>query len=112
MSDTLAILLIIYSLIWFFIILSNVRKEKISVRYSMVWLVMSLIIFLVGITPDFMEYVAECFGFLTTSNLVIGIILTILMLITLILTIIVTKQKKQIKTLIQEVSIIKEKVNK
>jgi hypothetical protein len=51
-------------------------------------------------------------GFSTISNLVIGIILVILLFITIALTVIVSGQKEKIRILIQEVSILKEKVNK
>jgi hypothetical protein len=44
--------------------------------------------------------------------LIIGFLITLLMIITLVLTIIVTTQKKQIKLLIQEVSLLKSKENK
>ena len=109
MSKTLIIALIIFSILWFIIILRDVRKGKISIRYSLIWLLMAIIILLVGIFPSFMELVAESFGFTTISNLVIGIILSLLMLITLVLTHIVTKQKNQIRVLTQEVALIKEK---
>ena len=46
------------------------------------------------------------------KRLVIGIILSLLMLITLELTHIVTKQKQQIKTLTQEIAILKKEKKK
>ena len=112
MSKTLIIALIIFSILWLIIILRDVRKGNISIRYSLIWLFMALILLLVGVFPSFMEFVAESFGFTTISNLVIGIILSLLMLITLVLTHIVTKQKNQIRVLTQEVALIKEKVNR
>jgi hypothetical protein len=112
MSKTLIIALIIFSIIWLIIILRDVKKGSISIKYSLIWLLMALILLLVGVFPSFMEYVAELFGFTTISNLVIGIILSLLMLITLVLTHIVTKQKNQIRVLTQEVALIKKKVNK
>lgn len=107
MSKSLIIGLIVYSIIWFFIILKLVKNNKISIRYSMIWLFMAFILFLVGITPGFMGFIASKVGFQTTSNLVISIILTVLIILTLALTMIVTNQKSQINKLIQEVSILK-----
>ena len=110
MSKSLVISLVIFSIIWFLIILKLIRHQKISIKYSMIWLFTSFIIFIVGVFPNIMGIFSNFFGFLTISNLVIGIILTLLLLITLILTIIVTNQKKQINVLIQEISIIKSKM--
>lgn len=107
MSKMLIISLITFSLIWIIVILRCVRKGKISVRYSLAWFLMSIVLLIVGIVPNFVNIIANFFGFLTISNLVIGIILTMLMFITLILTMIVTNQKTQIKNLVQEVSMLK-----
>ena len=112
MSKTLIIALIAFSILWLIIILRDVRKGTISIRYSLVWFFMAVILLLVGVFTSFMEFVAESFGFTTISNLVIGIILSLLMFITLVLTHIVTKQKNQIRVLTQEVALIKEKINR
>ena len=109
MSKTLILSLIIFSIIWIIVILKCVKENKISIKYSLIWFLMAIVLLFVGLFPNFMEDLTDFFGFLAISNLVIGIILTLLLLITLILTIIVTKQKEQIKTLIQEVSIMKKK---
>lgn len=107
MSKALVTLLVVFSIIWIILILKMVRDSKISIRYSMIWLFMALVIFLVGITPGFMKWIANSAGFEATSSLVIGILLTLLLLVTLFLTIIVTNQKTQINNLIQEVSMLK-----
>ena len=110
MSRGLVILLIVFALVWFLIILINIRKTKISIRYSLVWFLMSFVILLVGVFPNGMAKITEFLGFKTVSNFVIGIILTLLLIITLVLTKIVTKQKNQIKLLTQEISLLKEDV--
>lgn len=110
MSRELIIALIAFAVIWIIIILRCVRKEKISVRYSLVWFLMAITILFVGVFPGLMDLISDLFGFMTISNLVIGIILTLLMFITLELTQIVTKQKNQIKILTQEVSMLKKEV--
>ena len=110
MSDNLRILLVIFSLSLFVLILNFLSKNKIPIRYSLFWILSSILIFIVGAFPDFVGMFTSIVGFETTSNFVIGIILSMLLVITLILTIIVSKQKKQIKLLIQEVSMIKRKL--
>lgn len=110
MSDNLRILLIIFSILLFIIILSLMSKNKIPIRYSLLWIFSSILIFIVGAFPDFIGLFTEMVGFQTTSNLVIGIILSLLLCITLILTIIVSGHKRKIKLLIQEVSIMKNKL--
>ena len=111
MNNNLRILLVIFALVLIIIILRLVSKNKIPIKYSLLWLTASLIIFLVGAVPDFINIFTKLIGFETTSNLVVGVILGILLCITLLLTIIISDQKRKIKLLIQEVSIIKGKIN-
>ena len=61
---------------------------------------------MVGLFPGIINSLNRLFGFEVVSNLVVGMLITILMLITFILTIIVTKQKEQIRVLVQEVSLL------
>lgn len=110
MPNNLRILLIVFSLVLLIIILNLVSKNKVPVRYSLLWIVSAILIFIVGTFPEFVGMFTSMIGFQTTSNLVIGIILTVLLVLTLILTVIVSKQKKQIKLLIQEISMLKEKI--
>lgn len=107
MSKSLVISLVVFSIVWIIIILRLVRNGKLSIKYSMIWLFISLVLLIVGVFPKLMDLISNFFGFLTISNLVIGIILTLLLLLTLVLTMIVTNQKIQINNLIQEVSMLK-----
>ena len=110
MSLNLRVLLILFSISLFILILNFLSKNKIPIRYSLFWIISSILIFIVGAFPEFVGMFTSIVGFETTSNFVIGIILSMLLVITLILTIIVSKQKKQIKLLIQEVSLLKRKI--
>ena len=110
MTNNLKILLVVFSLLLFLIVLRLISNKKISIKYSLLWLVVSILIFIVGAFPNFIGFFTKKIGFETTSNLVIGIILTLLLFITLILTVIVADQKKKIKLLIQETSIIKSRI--
>ena len=112
MSDNLRILLVLFSFCLFILVLNLMSKNKIPIRYSLYWIVASILIFIVGAFPDFIALFTNMAGFETTANFVIGIILAMLLAITLILTIIVSAHKKKIKLLIQEVSMLKREVEK
>ena len=107
MSMKLRIVLLIFSIVWLLGILLLVKQKKISIRNSLIWFAAGLVILLIAVIPFFLESIAKLFGFLTIANLVIGIFITLLLILTLSLTIIVTKQKEQIRNLIQEVSLLK-----
>ena len=111
MLDTrLSVALTLYALIWVIVLVLAVKRGRISVRYSMVWFAMALAILVVGAFPGIIELINKMFGFAIIANLVIGFLIALLSVVTFTLTCYITKQKKQINSLIQEVSIIKKKV--
>ncbi len=112
MNLNLRIFLVIFSLILMVIILALISKRKLQIKYSLFWFFSSLLILLVGVFPNFIEIFTSLIGFQTTSNLVIGIILGIVLFITLLLTLIISEQKQRIKLLVQEVSLLKEKIER
>ena len=112
MSLKLRIVLFIFSIIWLLGILLLVKQKRISIKNSLIWFAAGLVILLIAVIPFFLESIAKLFGFLTIANLVIGIFITLLSIITLSLTVIVTKQKEQIRNLVQEVSLLKNEKEK
>lgn len=112
MSNELRICLILVSLTLLVIVLRLIAKNKLPIKYSLFWIISSITLLLVGIFPSVISFFKNIIGFETSSNLVIGIILTLLLVVTLLLTIIVSDQKKKITLLTQELSILKSKVDK
>ena len=112
MSLKLRICLIVFSIILSIITTIVLRKGRMPIKYSLLWYFSSIIIFLVAVFPFIIEWVANFLGFATLSNLIIAIIIVILLFLTMSLTIITSGQKEKITLLIQEVSSLKEKVNK
>ena len=111
MSFNLRLGLIIVALILLVFIAIVLKKNKMPVKYSMVWIFSSLLILLIALIPNIFIKISELIGFVAMSNMVIGIFIFILLIITLALTIIVSDQRKKITLLIQEISLLKEKVN-
>lgn len=87
------------------------RKDKIPVRYSILWWFVVVILLLLSIFPNMFLFFTKLVGFQTTSNVVIGIFFVILLFITISLTVIVSTQNKKITLLIQELSMLKGKNN-
>jgi hypothetical protein len=102
----------IVALIILLVIIQILRKGRVPVKYSLVWFLSAIIIMFVSMFPGVLEYFAGLMGFATISNMVIGMMIVILLFITMSLTVIVSGQKEKIRLLIQEVSILKEKVEK
>ncbi len=112
MSFNLRLGIIVTSILLLFIIFIILKKGRMPIKYSLIWFFSSILILLVGLTPQIFINFSKKLGFVTMSNMVVGIFIIILLLITISLTVIVSGQKKKTTLLIQEISLLKEKVNK
>lgn len=108
MSKSLMIISLSFIIILFIVITMFVRKNSISVKYSLIWYGSLFILFLFTVFPKLLKFVTDLLKIQVASNLVFALIFGILIMVTISLTIIVSKQKEQIKLLIQEVSLLKE----
>ena len=109
MSISLRLGLVVVSLVLLIVVLAQLKKRKIPVKYSLVWMFSSFIILLIAIIPGLLIGIAKFLGFVTMSNLVIAMFIFILLMISLTLTVIVSGQRKKITLLMQEVSMLKSK---
>ena len=112
MSKSLTITLVCVSLCLIILTTHFLKKGRIPEKYSLLWYGFSLLILLVGFFPNLFNFISKKLGFIAMSNLIIGFIVGLLMLLTMALTIMIAGQKKKTTLLIQEISILKEKVNR
>lgn len=112
MSKSLTITLIVVAIFFMLLTTYVLKKGRIPEKYSLLWYGFSLIILLVGIFPNIFGFISTKLGFEAMSNLIIGIIIGSLLLLTMALTIMIAGQKKKTTMLIQEVSMLKQKIDK
>ena len=109
MSKELKIVAIVFLLLVTIFILYLVKKEKMSIKYSLVWLTPIVLLLVFTLVPGFLEWTTKLLGFITPSNMILTLFVGLLFIITISLTVIVSSQKEKIRLLVQEVSILKEK---
>ena len=109
MNTNLIIVSILFSAFIIISILVLLRKKKVNIKYSLIWIILFLILFIATIIPGFLIWLTHLLGFRTASNMVISLILAVLVIITITLTLIVSSQDRKIRLLIQEVSMLKNK---
>lgn len=112
MSGNLSLALIAVAVLVFLSTVYLLQKGKIPLKYSLLWFCISLILLCCAFLPEWLISVTQMLGFQTTSNLIIGILFVLLFVICMILTIMVSAQNRKIVLLIQEVSILKSRLNK
>lgn len=109
MSLKLRIVMFIFSLLLLLLIVRILRKDKMPIKYAIIWIFAFLLMLLVSLVPSFLTAISNLLGFEAMASMVIGMMIVILLIISIILTMIVSSQNKTITTLIQEISLLKEK---
>lgn len=105
-----ALAMFLASLGFLYFIFRNINKNKILFEHAFMWIVIGfgLIVFsLFDIVPS---WLANIFGFGLTSNFLLSISIFVLLIICFLHSIALSQQKEQIKTLVQEVSMVKKRV--
>ncbi len=80
MTITLRILLIIASIFSFILCIKRIKQAKLKVTNSLIWMLGSLILILMSIFSNIVEWIAEKLGFIAPVNFVFLIIITFLLI--------------------------------
>ena len=105
----------IVSILFLFTILIAIiyilRKGRIAIKYALVWFFAALVLLLLVIFPGLMDSLSNLLGFEVGSNMIFAGLIAMLIFINIALTVIVSGQSNKIRLLIQEVSMLKEKID-
>lgn len=105
MSQTLRIELIVLAVLFFCIVVRNVNKRNLQMKYSLIWILASALLVAVAIAPEVVYKAAAYIGIETPSNFIFLICLAWMIGMNLMLSIIVSRQSEKIKKIIQVVSL-------
>ncbi|MDD2203519.1 MAG: DUF2304 domain-containing protein [Bacilli bacterium] len=109
-SESLRLVSLLFLLVIILIVTFFVRKHRITIKYSLIWYFCTIVLLLFVVFPPILVWLTKMLGIQVASNLLFLLVIAFLFIVTISLTIIVSNQKEQIKLLIQEISILKEKV--
>ena len=110
MSTQLTVVALIFLLILLFVITMFVKRSKISIKYSLIWYFIIILLILLTLSPSFLGFVTNLLKIQVASNMIFALMLVGLFVISISLTIIVSEQKENIRNLTQEISILKKEL--
>ena len=111
MSITLRIILIICSLISFFLCVTKIKQAKLKVENSIVWMTGSIILILMSIFSNVVGWISSKLGFMAPVNFVFLVIIGFLLIQTFIDNIRISTLNEKIKDLSHYIAL-KENENK
>ena len=109
MSSKLLLISFLYAMIIIIFILYLLKKEKINIKYAILWLLLFGLLALLLLIPNSFTFISYLLGFEMSSNMIFAILISVLIIINISLTAIVSTQDMKIRKLIQEISIMKNK---
>jgi len=86
-----------------------VKKNRITIKYAIIWYISLIVLMLFTTFPEILGWLTSLVGMELSSNFLFVLLIAFLFFICISLTIIVSEQKEKIRLLIQEISIIKSK---
>ena len=101
----------IVAIIFFVYVMILIFKEKLKIQYCVLWLGYSFILILISFNVNAIEFWADKLNIYYAPSMIFLFGIVFLMVYLLHLSIVTTKQAKYFVSLIQEVSLLKNKIN-
>lgn len=106
------IISIVGSLILIIFILELIRRKKIKEAYALIWGIMSIFFLVLACWIDGLTFLSRLVGIQTPSITLFLVLILALVLISIQFSVIISNQVDKIKSLSQELALLKEKISK
>ena len=110
MQLSLNILLIIIILIYLFLVIKAIRKKKLQMSFSIFWLITGVMLIVALLIPNLVENISKALGFEVPANMVFCLTIFVAFYLIFNLTISISKENRKNTILIQEISMLKKRV--
>lgn len=110
MTTNLRIALVVITVIYLFLIIKAIKNKKLQISFSMFWILSGILLIIAILIPNLVEYFTKLLGFELSSNMIFCITIFIAFYLIFQLTIRLSKENEKNIALVQEVSILKKRV--
>lgn len=111
MGIALRISLLVAILLYLVIIIVLLRKKSLNLKYSLLWMFMAVVLLVMVAFPKAVEFLADLIGVASYINAIFMAFIFFILLLVVSLTSIVSKQSREIKTLIQNMALLQKQLN-
>ena len=110
MGLELRISLFIAIAVYMTLIVVLLRKKSLNLKYSLLWMFMAVVLLVMVAFPGLVEFLAGLIGVASYINAIFMSFIFFILLLVVSLSSIVSKQRREIKTLIQNMEILKKEI--
>lgn len=112
MNIRLQVIMVVASLFFLIFVIIMVRNKKIELKYTLTWLLTGLIFIILALFPGILKYLSVLMNIKEPVNTLFLSIIFLMLLIIFTLTVAISRNANRVKTLAQEIGIIKMKLDK
>lgn len=112
MKMSLNLVLIVITLIYIFLILKSIKKKKLQMSFSIFWLITGILLIIALLIPNLVENISKLLGFEVPANMVFCLTIFVSFYLIFNLTVALSKENKKNTLLVQELSMLKKRVEK
>lgn len=110
MQISLKLALIVIVLIYIFCILKAVKRKNMRIGYLIFWSITGIILIIALLIPNLVENISNFLGFGMPINMIFSIAIFIILYLIFDLTTLISKEQNKNVLLIQEISMLKKRV--
>ena len=111
MHSTLKIALIVIVLIYIFCIMKAVKRKNMRIGYLIFWAITGVLLIIALLIPNLVENISSFVGFEMPINMIFSAAIFVILYLIFDLTILISKEHNQNVLLIQEISMLKKRVD-
>ena len=112
MSPVIRICAALFLVVFLYYVLKLVRKGRLRLRYSVMWLFLGAVALLVDAFPAILYWTAGTIGFVAPSNLLLVVAVMVLLAVCLSLSVSVSRSASAVKNLTQRVAILEKEIER
>lgn len=110
MQTTLRLALVIIMILYLLFIAKAVKRKNMRINYLILWIIIGIFLILALIFPDILNKISSLIGFEIPINMIFSIAIFVVLYFIHELMTLLSKEEKKNTTLIQEVSLLKKRV--
>lgn len=107
MNSRLQTIMVIASLLFLFYIIIMLRNKKIELKYTLAWFLASICLLITALFPRLLRFISDLLNIVEPVNTLFLSIIFFMLLILFTLTIALSRNANRVKTLTQEMGIMK-----
>jgi hypothetical protein len=93
------------------ILLRLITKYKLEIKYSLLWFLLNILLIVLSIFPDILNFISDQMGFKDSVNALFSFGILILILIVFSFTVALSRMSTRIRNLTQEIGLLKREVH-